>query len=1634
MTLADIDKVLRAQLPNMISLTPAVFENDSNLTPLLNSYFYAQNGALQINPSPSSYNFDEANGRITFSGTGVNGAFSGLAISNVTINFVNNAPQISVTAALENQTTLVDLFPSLNAPILKILTFENAEIFWASFDSDTYDTVLGYYFAGNVDFDDPPLNLIQLLFPSAKGPQLWGKVSMVGTETEDATQYVPDMLLWLDASAEKVNLGPLKLEGPKLQITSNPFFNAADFRWQTDGKISISTPVAFKNTWFELSVELQDNNSNILFDAQIGTPLTGLITDIGDLFGVELSVPHFQVPTSKDLFLKDIKVSFDTSTKKVNLISIDVGMNDGEQWPIWDGIFLEKIDVTFLLTPAAQGGFNVEGQIFGVVSDWLALSADFSKEGYSFVGRLADPDNPPDLKTIYEMFSDKPEAEKPDLPDITVSTLYIEIDGTPGNNAKSTFSFDGDISIEGDWPLITSPDTVSIEGIRFHLKKDTDDLNFEVGGIFGISDYSMTLDATYDTNNGWAFSGDLELKGLGKGISDISQKIDGSYSSTSPKPTNIPPYFSDWYVLNLNTQFNNKVKDLDFVLDISNSAYPWLEADFGIHLKHSDQAYIKELDAELSISTDTLYADFKLELEESTSTEQPPVTTYTAEGAYSTQKGKEPKLSELLAYLAQNNPSIQAYLPQELDFDAIADGFALKITKVGDGPTVIELAGEFGLKVDGSTWDLYLAFTNDTNFAQNANTPSGLTDNTPAPYVFGVALGGLLDLSKLPLVGKISGIDKFRIDKLGFYYTNAPFSEQNKQLNFSVPSIGDPGKLAQNATEAYLTHSGFTLMAVFGNQQEDADSTTVKSSGTMPLSTDTGAPPAGQSGFAKQPATPKDPISWLDLNKTLGPVTFEKIGLAYTKAANPETQLGNFGFYINGSFKIGGFEMALDRLGVSFNIPKPDAVGFNPMKDIGFHLGGLFVDYQAPDFQIAGGFISLPDSGGVNFIGEFMVQAGPLGLQAYGGFSNDNGQTSLFIFLHLNAPLGGPPFFFINGVAGGFGVNRNFVLPTFDQLTSYPFLPANNTIPTASAVTGSAAQQLQTMSTAMMNLARYVPVQDGQYWFALGLDVSSFEMIEVSAVLSVAFGVKLQVGLVGSASMTLPVQEPEPIAFIQIDFEVSFSPSDGTLAAFGKLTPASYVFANFIHLSGGFAFYTWFSGLHKGDFVVTLGGYNPYYQKPDYYPTVPRLQLAFSVGNLNVVGQSYFALTGNALMAGFGIHATWDLGPIHAWFDAGVDFLIGWKPFHYIADAYVDVGVSLVIKVLFVHVRITIHVGIDLVIWGPSFGGKGRVHLSIISFTIHFGADQKLPPPVEWSDFKQFLPNINGNSQKAPLAAAGAGSNPPLVNLSVSKGLAKSFKPGEDPSGLDWLVNANDFEIDSSTIAATTDAQLNQAPDLKGFSHYIDPDNLTAGVENEINNKQSAPYFAYKPAKNEASWDSLQFGIPPMRLTDIKATFTTSIQSIDDENNAVEYINDLIVVLQTSGVQSAMWGNKGADTASLKGKDSVIPGAFTGFRILPMIWFPLRTSLIPVYYLVFDTNNLFLAPAPMPAFDTTPVSNPATVYADMDSGEAFSSTEANRAEIVQWLQQNGFDYFSLENDGAFNTAQYVAEPMLAHFS
>lgn len=211
---------------------------------------------------------------------------------------------------------------------------------------------------------------------------------------------------------------------------------------------------------------------------------------------------------------------------------------------------------------------------------------------------------------------------------------------------------------------------------------------------------------------------------------------------------------------------------------------------------------------------------------------------------------------------------------------------------------------------------------------------------------------------------------------------------------------------------------------------------------------------------------------------------------------------------------------------------------------------------------------------------------------------------------------------------------------------------------------------------------------------------------------------------------------------------VDFSRS--TMSVEADLTPSSYILDTNCHLIGGFTLCYWFAGSpYDGDWVFTIIGYHPSFNRPPHYPKPDRLGISWSLdGGLSTTGQAYLVITPKILMGGGLLSAHLSLGLLEALFDAYVDFLLNYKPFHFVGDAGTDVGVSFGIGLLFVIFYISVDISVYLYIEGLLFRGSVYVNFRVFGLTVHFGPDAN---PIHAVDFDTFY--------KMPATA----SNPPLL-------------------------------------------------------------------------------------------------------------------------------------------------------------------------------------------------------------------------------------------------------------------------------
>ena len=429
-----------------------------------------------------------------------------------------------------------------------------------------------------------------------------------------------------------------------------------------------------------------------------------------------------------------------------------------------------------------------------------------------------------------------------------------------------------------------------------------------------------------------------------------------------------------------------------------------------------------------------------------------------------------------------------------------------------------------------------------------------------------------------------------------------------------------------------------------------------------------------------------------------------------------------------------------------------------------FGLDGLEIGFRQGAIEISGGLLKTTTKAIENgkevelteFIGTILIKTDMFTISGFGSYAEIEGQPSLFLFAMLNMDLGGPPFFHVMGLAAGFGVNRTLNLPSIEEVQEFALVKA-----------AVKPEEFRDFSVACTAISKVTTPKAGDYWLAAGIKFTSFEMIESFIMLAVSFGTETVITVLGLSRITVPKLPKAdvagktpvpPIACAEMALKVSFRPESGVLMAEARLTSNSYVFTKDCKLTGGFAFYAWFKDLKipsktpgekpfeisAGDFVVTLGGYNPRFKAPEHYPKVPRLGLTWQVSpSLRVEGEIYFALTPTCLMAGGRLSASFQAGDLRAWFEAYAHFFIAWQPLQYEAKAGVRIGIAYQGSVLGISTTFSVELSADVEFWGPPFAGKADVHWTIISFTVYFGEAREKPtlPALEWGEFAQaFLP------------------------------------------------------------------------------------------------------------------------------------------------------------------------------------------------------------------------------------------------------------------------------------------------------
>jgi hypothetical protein len=733
-----------------------------------------------------------------------------------------------------------------------------------------------------------------------------------------------------------------------------------------------------------------------------------------------------------------------------------------------------------------------------------------------------------------------------------------------------------------------------------------------------------------------------------------------------------------------------------------------------------------------------------------------------------------------------------------------------------------------------------------------------------------------------PLTGLTGEI---AVGELAFYYASRPLRKVRyypahalQDARATLPDIGADGREGRDFTSG-LNWSPPEIRVGGINLFEGLE---VLDAGAQPPADTTPAPPPA----ADTPAAPapKGSIFWINTDKEIGPVTIRRVGLSYD---TPEVGAARVGVRLDAGLQLACLTFNLDGLGVSYPLDqlKPDFAVIR--KHIRFHLDGASVAFDRDPITISGGLF-LASTDPLKLTGTLLIRTKAFTISALGAYEDMNGTPSFFVFAALVRELGGPAFFFVTGLAVGFGVHRALKLPSINDVHLFPLIRA--------ATDETYLGPKMDLRMVSEKLDEYIYAQKGNFWIAAGVRFTSFGQIESFAMLSVSFGTHLEIALLGLSKIRVPKVLPDGpevpvLVYAEMAFKIAFSPEHGLLSFEARLTENSYVLTKDFRLRGGFAFYSWFAGDHAGDFVVSIGGYHPRFVPPAHYPRPDLVEFKAKIGDaITIQGFCYFALCPSAIMAGGGLSLVYQAGGVKAWFIVYAHFLIQWKPLAYDIAIGISIGVALNLDIGITRINLSLELSASVALYGPPLGGRAEISLSVISFTVTFGEGKSLPPPLDWSAdadpdtsfAKAFLPN------------------PHVTTIAVAEGLLEEITRGKDTI---YFVNPQKLVLTTLTVVPATEATYN------GTAQTI-----------------PQPTIGGRPTG---------LGVRPMRKSSFHSSLAVTLRPQGGSGAAQKYLDQFIAISPTrKSVPIALWGADPLNTVNPP-KEQMIDNAMAGFELKP---------------------------------------------------------------------------------------------------
>ena len=547
---------------------------------------------------------------------------------------------------------------------------------------------------------------------------------------------------------------------------------------------------------------------------------------------------------------------------------------------------------------------------------------------------------------------------------------------------------------------------------------------------------------------------------------------------------------------------------------------------------------------------------------------------------------------------------------------------------------------------------------------------------------------------------------------------------------------------------------------------------------------------------------------------------------------------------------------------------------------------------------------------------------------------------TFFIFAMLNAATGGGITFGpvqFTGIAFGYGYNRRLKVPTIEKVGKFPLVQivmgegGYQDEDESLTLHGQLGKPVEDPAAVLKDMSDVVVAERGQQFACAGARFTLSGLIDCFALLIVQWGNEFEISLLGLARFRHTRDlTAKAICYVEMQILMSIKPSEGTFKLEGLLTSNSWIITTDCKLTGGFAIYVWFDGPHKGQWVVTFGGYHPRFRRPDHYPVVPRIGLNWLVNhNLSIKGGIYLAVTPSCLMYGTRLEATFHSGRISAWFTGHLDVVVNWDPPSFEAE----IGISLRVECAFSLKAIKLTIGATLQMWGPPVGGTAHIDFLLWSFDIDFGTPRPAKPELtnSWQEFCHKFLKMKGGDTRAIKTAVKAF---PIVQPSLAAGrnnlnsLPNSLRnqPQVKPEDGVWKVRADQLELAATTAVPVSTLNF-------GTVKTASP---PEGIQNPDASGQ--PMMVTEPVKLvpeglQTKKSSNALGVHPMGKTLDSVLHVTVVR---DEGSVADALNlsGWTIEEETGPQPAALWDDEKPKLKLTEPTAKLIDGCITGIKRL----------------------------------------------------------------------------------------------------